>query len=101
MKPKFQYITFEFKSNCMIEALKAKIRNPKGTKVYFCKPRITENGNFQWCHFMWSDGKFDYDFSDDENTPLPWYGCFWFVGRIRRFRCGFAKRYSEYRNKKR
>lgn len=100
MKERFQFITNKYKSNCMIEAAKAKICNPKDVTLYFCKPRITENGNFQWLHFMWSDGKYDYDFSDDENTPLRWYECFWFSGRIRRFKCGFAKKYSDYRNKK-
>lgn len=100
-KENFQYITDEYVSNCFFEAIKAKIKNPKVVKVYFCKPRITENGNFQWMHFMWTNGKSDYDFSDDENRPLAWYQRFWFSGRIRRFKKGFAKRYSEYRNKRR
>lgn len=85
----------------MIEALKAKIRNPQIIKVYFCKPRITENHHFQFCHFMWSDDKYDYDFSDDDRARLPWYKCFYFSGFIRKFDVGFAKRYSEYRNGKR
>lgn len=99
-KESFRYITGEYKSNCFFEAIKAKLKNPKEVIIYFCKPRITENGNFQWMHFMWSDMKGDYDFSDDENTALKWYKCFWFSGRIRKFRRGFAKRYSRYRNKK-
>jgi hypothetical protein len=94
------FITRQYYSNCMIEALKAKIRNRR-VKIYFCKPRITENGNFQMCHFMWSDGTADFDFSDDESTGLPWYKCFWFKGAVRQFELGFAARYSTYRNKKR
>lgn len=49
---------------------------------------------------MWSDGINDYDFSDKEYTGLPWYKCFYFRGSIRKFPLGFAKRYSDYRNKK-
>lgn len=94
----FTYITETFTSNCMLEAIKAKIKNPSNVTIYFCKPRITENGNFQWLHFMWSDGVHDYDFSDDEATSLPWYKCFLFKGKIRQFNLGFAKRYQTYRN---
>lgn len=97
---KDDFITDWYHSNCFIEALKARLRNPKVT-IYFCKPRITENGHFQMMHFMWSDGIADYDFSDDEADGLPWYKCFWFKGAIRRFELGFAKKYSSYRNKRR
>lgn len=100
MVGKFKYITSEFKSNCMCEAIKAKLKNWRCVKVYFCKPRITENGNFQFMHFMWSDGAHDYDFSDKEYTGLPWYKCFFFSGVIREFPLGFAEQYSKYRNKK-
>lgn len=85
----------------MVEALKAKIKNPK-VKIYFCKPRITENQNFQSFHFMWSDGKADYDFSDLEDLPSD--RCFinyiLFKGVIRKFDLGFAERYCKYRNRK-
>lgn len=91
------FVTGEFSSNCFIEAVKAKLQD-KNVKIYFCKPRITENGNFQMAHFMWTNGKADYDFSDDERDELPWYKCFYFRGAIREFECGFAKRYSIYRN---
>jgi len=47
---------------------------------------------------MWTDGKADYDFSDNEADGLPWYKCFWFKGAIRKFDLGFATRYSAYRN---
>lgn len=86
-------------SNCMIEALKAKVRNPE-VKIYFCGPRITENGNFQMFHFMWTDGKADYDFSDLEENGLPPYRNLLFKGAIRKFDLGFAEKYAEYRNKR-
>ena len=38
----FKIISDEYYSNCMIEAIKAKLHNPQ-VKVYFCKPRMTEN----------------------------------------------------------
>lgn len=54
-KGSFIYITELYSSNCLFEAIKAKIKNPSSVTIYFCKPRITENGNFQWLHFMWAD----------------------------------------------
>ena len=83
-KDSFSYITETYSSNCLFEAIKAKIKNPSNVTIYFCKPRITENGNFH-----------------DEETELPWYRTFWYKGRIRQFRKNFAKRYSDYRNKRR
>ena len=91
----FEIISNEYYSNCVIEALKAKIKDPKKIKIYFCKPRITENKHFQMFHFMWSDGKADYDFSDLHDGEMPWYQDFIFKGAIRKFDLGFAKRYTE------
>lgn len=95
---KFEIVSKEYRSNCMFEALKAKMHNPK-VKVYFCKPLITENGHFQMFHFMWSDGKEDYDFSNSEDGNLPWYKCFFFKGYLKKFNFGFAEKYVKYRNK--
>lgn len=88
----------EYYSNCLIEALKQKIKFQK-IKLYFCKPRITENGNFQMCHFMWDDGENSYDFTDKEEEEMKWYKCFWYKGHIRKLEKGFAEKYSNYRNK--
>ena len=96
---KYEIITKEYISNCMIEAIKAKLRN-RNVTIYFCKPRFTENGNFQFMHFMWSDGIYDYDFSDleyEERKPIQ---DLMFRGVIMRFEHGFAERYSRYRNGK-
>lgn len=97
----FKIVSKKYYSNCLIEAIKAKIRNPKTVKIYFCKPRITENGHFQMLHFMWTDGIADYDFSDLNNNEKHWYQTFLFCGCIRKFQLGFAKRYTEYRNQNR
>ena len=96
-KSEYEYITGPYKSNCFIEAIKAKLKNKK-TRIYFCKPRICKNGKLQMAHFMWSDGKADFDFSDEEAQQLPWYKCFLFTGKIRKFPLGFAERYSRLRN---
>ena len=100
-KDSFSYITEIYSSNCLFEAIKAKIKNPSNVTIYFCKQRITENGNFQWLHFMWSDQNYGYDFSNNEETELPWYRTFWYKGRIRQFNKSFVRRYSDYRNKRR
>lgn len=97
MTNKFKIISKGYYSNCMIEAIKAKISNPQ-IKVYYCKPRITKNGRFQMLHFMWSDGIWDYDFSDVNDEEMPWYKDFIFRGHLRKFEKGFAERYSKYRN---
>lgn len=96
---KFKIISEEYYSNCMIEAIRAKNNNPK-IKIYFCKPRITENEQFQMFHFMWTDGQADYDFSDLKENGLPLYKNLLFKGVIRKFDLGFAERYSTYRNRK-
>lgn len=97
MKKCYCIVSKEYYSNCMIEAVRAKLHNP-AVKIYFCKPRITENGNFQMCHFMWSDGKADYDFSDLEENGLPPYRHLLFKGVVRKFELGFAEKYAKYRN---
>ncbi len=100
MYSKYEYITPEFKSNCLLEALKAKVQNMSQVKLYFCRSRITENGRFQWMHLMWSDGENDYDFSDKSDRDCSFWEYFWYSGAIRKFPLGFAEKYSKYRNKK-
>lgn len=95
----YEIISDEYRSNCLIEAAKAKILNPK-IKVYFCKPRIASNGKPQMFHFMWSDGAADYDFSDLQDCEMPWYKDFVFKGVVRKFDLGFAEKYTKYRNKR-
>ena len=69
MSEKFEIVSHEYYSNCLFEAVKAKLRDPR-IRLYFCRPRITENGRFQMFHFMW----------------------------VRKFPAGFAAKYTEYRN---
>ena len=101
-KSKFIWISDFYWSNCLIEAIKAKIRNPH-IKVYIAKPDIKNHRMF---HFIWSDGKHSYDFSDKdeflENSKLPWFlQVIVFKGGIRQFEdAEFAKRYTSIRNHK-
>lgn len=43
------------KSNCLFEALKAKLRNPKGVKMFKVPKELNDN-----THFMWREGDFYY-----------------------------------------
>lgn len=99
MKP-YEITSKAYYSNCLIEAFKAKIKN-RNVTIYFFRPGVTENGRFQFMHFMWSDSTGDYDFSDlgqAERKPIQ---CLLFKGVIRRFEPGFAEEYSRYRNGRR
>ena len=90
----YEYVSGEYLSNCFMEAMKAKLKDWRSVKVYICKPSRS-----QMIHFMWSDGKSDFDFSDSgANGDLPWYKCLLFRGRVRKFERGFAASYAAYRN---
>lgn len=98
MKYNYTYITEEFHSNCLIEALRAKLWHPFNVKLYYCKFRY-KDGKFQCCHFMWSDGKHDYDFTDkDTYNPVRFLQHLWYPGMIRQWPLGFAQEYSYKRN---
>lgn len=93
----YEIISRDYISNCLIEAAKAKLKNHQ-VKIYYCRPRITENKNFQSMHFMWEDEKGSYDFSESEAAGLPPWKQLLFKGHIRKFEKGFAEKYSSYRN---
>ena len=79
-----------FYSNCLIEALKAKIKDPKNAKITYISP--FKNKKFQ-PHFLWSDGKDDYDFGVSDKN-LKWYNLILFKGEIRKRRLGFNENYK-------
>ena len=77
-----------FYSNCLIEALKEKIKHP--FKVKLTIVRRSEAG----CpHFLWSDGQYDYDFGVERQLE----GCerLWFEGHIRQRALGFNEKYKK------
>lgn len=52
-------------SNCLFEALKAKIKDPKNVKVLFIPPSINKNR----IHFCWSDENKIYSYVDPKAKP--------------------------------
>lgn len=75
---KEQNMKDEFYSNCLIEAIKAKIKYKNDIKVILLK---LDNG---LCHFVWYDRRFNtiHDFQQIE-TVKHWYNLLWFKGRLR------------------
>lgn len=76
----------EFYSNCLIEAVKAKLRNPK-IKMMYCPAYFNE---VPCPHWMWTDGSKEYDFS---TGLLHWWQWIWHKGRIREYHSGTYSRY--------
>lgn len=94
----YKIVSREYMSNCLVEAIKAKIRSPKTVKLYFLKPYKDCNRKWHMFHFMWTNGKADYDFSDLGNGDLPLYKCALFKGVVREFPLGFITKYIVYRD---
>lgn len=73
------YISKYFYSNCLIEAIKAKIRHPIKIKIKYIPARLNE----VFCpHLMWHDGEYTYDFW--AYGHLKPYQILWYKGRIRK-----------------
>lgn len=87
----------DFYSNCLIQALKAKIKHPFKVKITFIRPRLTECP-YPCPHFMWSDGEYDYDFGVERYLKPT--EVVWFKGYIRKRKLGFNQKYKELRIKK-
>ena len=85
---KVEIITKQFHSNCLVEALKAKILHPLTVKI-----TLVTRSEAGCPHFLWSDGRYDYDFGTENHLN----GCekFWFNGCIRRRKLGFNEKYKK------
>jgi hypothetical protein len=66
-------------SNCLIEMIKAKIKNPKA-ELYIIKPK---DNVVRTPHFMWAIDEKAYDFG--VNRYLKPYERLWFKGEIRSY----------------
>ena len=71
------------KSNCLLEALKAKIINPKQNKIYkrdswFCEFKK------QHPHFYWYHKPHDkyYHYLPKDDIALSWFEQLWYEGEI-------------------
>lgn len=88
IRVKVEIITKQFHSNCLVEALKAKILHPLTVKI-----TLVTRSEAGCPHFLWSDGRYDYDFGTENHLN----GCekFWFNGCIRRRKLGFNEKYKK------
>ena len=77
-----------FWSNCFLEAAKAKIRHPFKVKV-----TVVPRSEARCPHFLWSDGRYDYDFGVERR--LVGAQILLFRGYIRRRGLGFNQKYKE------
>jgi len=96
----YTYVSEQYNSNCFIEALRAKLQHPFKVKIYYCKSR-RRNGKFDCCHFLWSDGEHDYDFTDKDTYTTNRFlhrTHLWYPGMVRQWPLGFAEEYSKKRN---
>ena len=77
-----------FYSNCMVEAIKAKLKHPMRVKI-----TILKSSKVGLPHFLWSDGEADYDFGVERHlTELE---KLWFFGCIRKRNLGFNVNYKK------
>lgn len=67
-------------SNCLFEALKAKIKDPKNVQIHVFPASV--NGHGLVPHFWWSVGDTGYDFKKESNTKQNLL----FKGRIRSYK---------------
>ena len=92
MRHQDKIISEEFYSNCLFEAIKAKLKNPK-VKLYFRKPYLS-GLHIRSMHVLWEDEDYSYDFSDgDYDDSQVFWKYFWHKGYIRRWRKDFARRF--------
>ncbi|MGN0729048.1 hypothetical protein [Treponema sp.] len=59
-----------FYSNCLFEAVRAKIKDWKNIKIMFIPKKYNDSGSF---HFMWANVKTDesFDFKAETNVTNP------------------------------
>lgn len=69
----------EFYSNCLLEALKAKIRDPVNIKIRYLPMELNET---PIPHFMWQDENYTYDFHT--KGKLTFFQQFYHKGNIRK-----------------
>lgn len=77
-----------FRSNCFLEAVKAKLRHPFKVKV-----TVVLRSEARCPHFLWSDGQNDFDFGVDRR--LVGAQILLFRGYIRRNDLGSNQKYKE------
>jgi len=69
------------KSNCLLESIKAKIRNPKDIKIYK-KGSWSCIFEHQWPHFYWYSKTCKKYYSFRQKDILTWFQQLWYDGNI-------------------
>lgn len=94
-----EIISAFYYSNCLLEALKAKVLNPR-TELHFCLPYKRPSRGIGSSHVLWEDDDYSYDFSDEEwDDSGKFWQYFWYRGCIRRWPKEFAGSFSAKRNR--
>ena len=79
-------------SNCIIEAVRAKLHDPKNVHLLMIWPWQNE----VWCpHLMWTDGIREYDFHATDVSMMGWL---WHKGYIRVKPLGWCQSYIDARS---
>lgn len=89
----FEIVSKDYYSNCLIEAVKAKLHDWKHVKITYVSPFDNEC----FCpHILWSNGVNDYDFGyeglGDIGILREW---FLHKGHIRKRELGYNQKYKE------
>ena len=82
-----RYVKGPFWSNCLVEAIKAKLHDPFHTKI-----TVVWRSEAGIPHFLWSAPQGDFDFGVERR--LTGFQKIWFEGYIRKRRSGFNERYK-------
>ena len=91
MGEKFEVVSNDFYSNCLIEAIKAKAKDWKHVRLTFVSPLNNE----VFCpHVMWSDGIYDYDFGNEGKGDQGIFNWTLHKGHIRKRQLGFNQKYK-------
>ena len=88
---KFEIISKDYYSNCLIEAIKAKLKNWKQVKITCVSPLDNE----VFCpHILWSDGKYDFDFGNEGKGDRGIENWTIHKGHIRKRELGYNEKYK-------
>lgn len=89
---KFEIISNDYYSNCLIEAVKAKLKNWKQIKITYVSPFYNE----VFCpHILWSDGEYDYDFGNEGKGDQGILNWTLHEGHIRKRQLGYNQKYKD------
>ena len=92
MSDKFEIISKDYYSNCLIEAVKAKLKNWKQIKITYVSPFYNE----VFCpHILWSDGEYDYDFGNEGKGDQGVLNWTLHEGHIRKRQLGYNQKYKD------